>query len=164
MTHRAPSLVSLIDIKVLVRAGIVAAVLGTVLTAINQAGAMFGQAPFDLLPVALVYVTPFVVVTLSQALGIRRARLEAAHTGAPRPESFWSAAMDHGIPRRALLIGLGIGSINTAIVASAALATGGTLADLPGALIAQAFVLPVLFGLLSQTLSFRRAAAAIAQL
>ena len=39
---------------------------------------------------------------------------------------------------------------------------GAGLADLPAAPIGQAFVLPMLFGLLSQTISYRRAARRIA--
>ena len=157
-TLARPSLASLIDRTVLLRAGVAALVLGTVLTLVNQGGAVFGTASFELLPFALVYVTPFVVVTVSQTLGIRRARLEAAQDvgSAVPPEPFWSAALAHGIPLRAVSLGAGVGAVNTAIVATAALMAGGTLGDLAGAPIAQAFVLPVLFGLLSQTLSFRR--------
>lgn len=59
-------------------------------------------------------------------------------------------------------MGLIVGSANTAIVVFVALLESGEVAALPFAPIAQVFVLPVLFGLLSQTISYRRAARRIA--
>ncbi len=157
-------LVSLITADVLRRAAIVAIVLGTVLTLANQSGAIFGDSPIQFLPLALVYLTPFIVVSLSQALGIRRAVADAGHKQAFQfPQAgVLSTAVSHGIPMRALLVGLIIGSVNTAIVISLALVDRGNLDGIPTALIAQAFVLPMLFGLVSQAISYRRAAFAIA--
>ncbi len=158
-----PKLASLIDAGVIRRAGIVALILGSVLTLANQSGAIFGGAAVQVLPLILVYLTPFVVVTVSQTLGIRRALLDAGRGRAsvfPR-DAFLATAISHGIPLRSLLLGLIIGTVNTSIVISAALSDGGNLADLPTALIGQAFVLPMLFGLVSQAISYRRAALAI---
>ncbi len=72
-----PKLASLIDAGVIRRAGIVALILGSVLTLANQSGAIFGGGGVQVLPLILVYLTPFVVVTVSQVLGIRRALLDA---------------------------------------------------------------------------------------
>ncbi len=74
---RHAKLASLIDAGVIRRAGIVALVLGSVLTLANQSGAIFGGGTVQVLPLVLVYLTPFVVVTVSQVLGIRRALLDA---------------------------------------------------------------------------------------
>ena len=41
--------------------------------------------------------------------------------------------------------------------------SNGSVSDLPVPLIAQAFALPMLFGLLSQTISYRRAVTAFGQ-
>ena len=60
-------------------------------------------------------------------------------------------------------MGLIVGSVNTSIVVIAALMDGADLANLPVALIGQAFVLPMLFGLISQAISYRRAARRIAE-
>ena len=107
--------------------------------------------------------TPFVVVTVSQLLGIRLALLDAGRGLAPvfPRDAFLATALSRGIPLRSLLLGLIVGTVNTSIVISAALMDGGKLADLPAALIGQAFVLPVLFGLVSQAISYRRAALVI---
>ena len=77
-------------------------------------------------------------------------------------ESFVTTALSHAIPLRSVGLGAIAGSVNTSIVVFAALMDGAGLADLPAAPIGQAFVLPMLFGLLSQTISYRRAARRIA--
>jgi hypothetical protein len=144
------------------RAFVVALILGSILTAINQPGAILGAASLDLLPFTLVYITPFVVVTASQILGIR----QALRDGRPLPdgEDFLATVWAHGIPSKALLTGLLVGTVNTAITVAAALFETGSLADIPLPLLFQAYTLPVLFGLLSQTISYRRAAARFAEL
>ena len=110
-----------IDTAVLRRAAIVALVLGSILTLANQTDALFGDAPVQLLPLLLVYLTPFVVVTISQILGVRRALYDARRDFAHefRQDSFVTTALSHGIPLRSLLVGLAVGSVNTAIVLSA---------------------------------------------
>lgn len=151
---------TLLTWAVVLRAGIVAFVLGSVLTVANQFDAVFGDSAIALLSLSLVYATPFVVVTLSQLLGIRRAVLDGSKDIASglATRSFLATALSNGIPRRALLVGASVGTANTLIVASATYAEHGDYGSLPTALIAQAFVLPVLFGMLSQALSYRRAA------
>ncbi len=158
-----PKLASLIDAEVIRRAGIVALILGSVLTLANQSGAIFGGDSVQVLPLVLVYLTPFVVVTVSQVLGIRRALQDVGQgraSASPR-DAFLATALSRGIPLRSLLLGSIVGTVNTSIVLSATLMDGGNLADLPTALIGQAFVLPMLFGLVSQAISYRRAALVI---
>ena len=143
------------------RAALVALILGSVLTLTNQSGAIFGQENVQLLPFLLVYLTPFVVVTISQVLGARQAAADAG-AGAgkacgPAVETIASTAFSHGIPARAALLGLLVGGVNTAIVSSAALLQQGNLYALPVPLLGQAFTLPVLFGALSQAIAYRRA-------
>ncbi len=60
------------------RSAIVALVIGSALTLINQPQAVFGDAPLNLAPFILVYLTPFVVVVLSQVLGTRTLFSEVA--------------------------------------------------------------------------------------
>ena len=67
-----PNLASLVDAGVVRRAGIVALILGSILTFANQPAAIFGKDAIQVLPLLLVYLTPFVVVAISQVLGIRR--------------------------------------------------------------------------------------------
>ena len=142
--------------QVLARAAAVALVLGSTLTLINQSDAIFGAAEVRWLPLTLVYLTPFLVVGVSQVLGIRAARRALARVTELR-ESFLGTILSHGIPARAIVLGLVAGGVNTAIVASAGLLAGRGLGELPAPLIAQALVLPAVFGALSQAISFRRA-------
>lgn len=141
--------------QVITRAAIVAVLLGSTLALLNQSGAIVGASPIQWLPLILAYLTPFLVVSISQALGIREARKTLAWMTELR-ESFLETLISRGIPARAFALGLAAGGINTAIVASAALIAGRGLDQLPLALIVQALTLPVLFGALSQAMSFRR--------
>jgi hypothetical protein len=163
--QESPSIASLIRKDILLRAFFIALVLGSVLTIANQFGVIFGDDTIQALPLVLVYLTPFVVITVSQVLGLRRATMDARSSRSfeRHDAAFFATAMSHGIPRRALLVALVIGTVNTFIVASSALIASGSVSNLPTALIAQAFALPMLFGLLSQTISYRRAVSAVGQ-
>ncbi|MEE8244973.1 MAG: hypothetical protein V3R27_08250, partial [Pseudomonadales bacterium] len=55
------------------------------------------------------------------------------------------------------LVGVLVGSVNASIVITIALLEGAGVNSLPVAVLAQAYVLPVLFGLLTQTIAYRRA-------
>lgn len=158
-----PALVSLISPEVLRRAGIISAALGSVLTLANQSDALFGTANIQYFPLVLVFLTPFVVVTLSQVLGIRQAMNDASVHDAPddRSENIFSTATSHGIPLRAALVGLIVGGVNVIIVLSEALVGQGQIANVAVAPIVQAFLLPVLFGMVSQAIGYRRAATAV---
>ena len=142
---------------VFLRSAIVAVVIGSVLTLINQSGWVFRSESLQLLPFILVLVTPFVVVTISQVAGTRRAFIDAVRHRAPaRPEGFVTTTISHGIPARAVATGLVIGSINAIIVLAGVLLRTGDLAAAPVALLGQVYTLPILFGVLSQAVSYRR--------
>ncbi len=153
------NLASVINGDILRRAVLVALVVGSFLTLANQFAAIFGTEEFEYLPLALVFMTPFVVVTISQMLGIRRATMDARQSGGHRwgEEPVLATAFAHGIPLRAILVGVLVGSVNASIVITIALLEGASLNSLPVAVLAQAYVLPVLFGLLTQTIAYRRA-------
>ena len=153
------NLASVISGDILRRAALVALVVGSFLTLANQSAAIFGSEEFEFLPLVLVYLTPLVVVTISQMLGIRKAMMDARQSGGHRwgEEPALATALAHGIPLRAVLVGVLVGSVNASIVLTIALFEGTGVNSLPVALLAQAYALPVLFGLLSQTISYRRA-------
>lgn len=151
----APGWTSILSASILVRAFVVALVLGSTLTAINQPEALFGASSLELLPFVLVYITPFVVVTISQVLGIRQAQRDGTPLAAD--EGFPATMLAHGIPARAISTGLLVGTVNTSITVVAALIETAGLTGIPVPLLAQAYILPVLFGLLSQAISYRRA-------
>ena len=142
---------------IFLRAALVAAVIGTALTAINQASALFGPATLERLPLVLVYLTPFVVVAVSQILGIQQARSDLRENVTPLPtEPLRATLVSHGILLRALLTGLIAGSANASIMLFAQLLAGGESNAFPLVSLAQAYALPMLFGALSQALSYRR--------
>ena len=160
---RAPTRASTLPFgAIFLRAAVVAMVIGSALTVINQASALFGPATLERLPLALVYLTPFVVVAVSQILGIRQARSDLRENRAARQqvEAFWNTVAGHGILLRALLTGLMAGSANASIMLFAQLLAGGESDALPLVSLAQAYALPMLFGALSQALSYRRTVAA----
>lgn len=151
------------DAGVVGRAVLAALVLGTLLTLANQPDAVFGAQRLAYLPLALVYLTPFLVVAISQLLGAAQAAAEWRDGTAPAlgQESLMRIGVGHGIPRRAALLGLLMGGANTTIAAAELLAWNQSLGLLPLPLLAQAFSLPILFSLLSQAVSYRRAAVAL---
>jgi len=142
---------------IFLRAAIVAVIIGSILTLINQPGWVVGSDSLRLLPLILVFLTPFAVVTVSQVAGTRRAYIDSVGHGTPaRPEGFIATAVSHRIPARAVAIGLVFGSLNAIIVLADALFRSGDLAAVSVAPLGQAYALPLLFGLLSQAISYRR--------
>lgn len=139
------------------RAAIVAIVIGSILTLVNQPGWIVGSEPLRFQPLILVFLIPFAVVTVSQVAGARRAHIDSVELEASAsPESFIATVVSHGIPARAVAIGLVFGSLNLVIVLSDALLRSGDLAAVTVVPLGQAYVLPLLFGLFSQTISYRR--------
>lgn len=149
----------LVNRAVFLRSTIVAVVIGSVLTLINQSEWVVGSDPLQLLPLILAFLTPFLVVTISQVVAARRAFIDSVGHGAPAsPEGFVATTISHGIPARAVAIGLTIGSINAVIILAGALLRSGNFAAPPIALLGQVYALPLFFGALSQAISYRRAA------
>ena len=72
--QQGPSIASFIRKDILLRAFFIALALGSVLTIANQSGAIFGDDTIQVLPLVLVYLTSFVVITVSQVLGLRRTK------------------------------------------------------------------------------------------
>ena len=143
---------------ILIRATIVAVVIGSVLTFINQRGWFAGSESLQLLPFILVFLIPFAVVTVAQVAGIRQAHLDSVNPDAlASPDRAITTMASHGIPARAVLIGLVFGSVNAIFSVANEFLRSGDLAALEVAPLGQAYVLPLVFGLLSQTISYRRA-------
>ena len=142
---RPPLLAAIVRGKGLIRrAAVIALAIGSALTAINQTGAVTGAEQFDITQLALGYLTPFVVVMISQMLGIRARFREAAdrRLAAVRDESFLRTAVSHGIPVRAVLVAVAVGTVLTAIMAGLTIAAGGDPRQLPLAQVGQVYVLP----------------------
>ncbi len=69
-------------------------------------------------------------------------------------EGFLAKLGVHGIPARALVIALVFGSLNAAAVVVYTLSRSEDLATIAVASLVQAYVLPLVFGLLSQSISY----------
>ncbi len=144
---------------VLRRSMILALIIGSALTLVNQFDALFGSDLIQVLPLILVYVTPFAVIAISQLAAIRQAWFDAKEERMPRiREHLVATALSHGIPARAVTIGLIIGAINSAIILTATFLRTGDIGTTPVALLGQAYALPVLFGFVSQAVAYRRVA------
>lgn len=147
----------LVDRATVLRSVFVAIVIGSVLTRVNQPGWVTGNDPLKLLPLLLAFLTPFAVVMISQVTAARRGYIDFAEHALPlNKESFVSTTISHGIPLRAVVIGLAFGSLNALMILADTLLRSGDLAAVSIATLSQAYVLPVLFGLLSQAISYRR--------
>jgi hypothetical protein len=149
--------VALIDRAIVLRSTIVAIVLGSVLTFTNQPGWIAGTVPLQLLPFILVFLTPFAVVMVAQIAGVRQAHIDSAGQGMPAsPEGFTTTIASHGIPARAVVIGVVFGSLNAILSIADEFSRSGDLAAVEIAPLGQAYVLPLVFGLVSQAISYRR--------
>ena len=153
------TLVSVIDLDIVARAFVIAFVIGSTLTLTNQFGAIFERGEFNYLQLALAYITPFIVITISQILGIHRAMIDTVKREGPKlsGESFLTTTLTHGIPFRALLVGVLVGSLNASIYIMIAIREDANMNSLPVVSLALAYILPIVFGLLSQTIAYRRA-------
>jgi hypothetical protein len=141
---------------IFIRAAFVAAIIGSILTVINQYEWIVGSSSLQLLPLILVFLLPFAVVIVAQLAGVRQASIDAAaHSAIVSSEGFVATMVSHGIPARAVVIGLVFGSLNAIIVLTNAFFGLGDLVSVPLVPLAQAFVLPFLFGALAQTVSYR---------
>ena len=142
-------------IQIIKRSAIIALIIGSVLSILGQSNVLFGGADIQILPMILAFLTPLTVVAFSQVFGIRAAR-RALSINYNETPYFVRTLFSHGIPARAVATGLVAGGTNTFIVVIAILLTGQGIDQLPTALILQALTLPIIFGALSQALSFRR--------
>ena len=147
----------LMNRPIVLRSTIVAVVFGSILTFINQPGWVSGNEPLQLLPFMLVYLTPFAVVILAQIAGVRQAHIDSSGQGMPlNPEGLITTIVSHGISARAVVIGAGFGSLNAILNVADEFSRSGDLAALEIAPLGQAYVLPLVIGLVSQAISYRR--------
>lgn len=149
---------------VLRRSAFLALFIGSALTLANQFNALFGPESIQILPLLLVYLTPFMVITISQFTAIRQAWFDAEKGCSPGIREHLVAIMlSHGIPARAVMIGLLIGTLNSGIILTEVFLRTGDLGTTSIALLAQVYTLPILFGSFSQAVAYRRATKLIAE-
>ena len=146
---------------VLIRSFLMALIIGSLLTLLNQSDALFSDAAFEWFRLISVFVTPFMVIAISQLVATQQAVNDIARnqTGAVYPQ-FVGTLFAHNIPFRALMIGLVIGSTNSLIILINAYFQTGDFSDVSLSVLVQFYVLPFVFSALSQTLTYRRSVAA----
>lgn len=142
---------------VIIRAAIVAIIVGTVLTLINQPGWVAGTESLQVLQFVLVFLLPFGVVAVAQIVGAQQAQRDSAGQGkSPQREGLVLTISSHGIPARAAAISVFFGSFNAIAVVTSTFVNGSDLATIEIVPLGQAFVLPLVFGLISQAIAYRR--------
>lgn len=141
---------------VLRRSFVLALAIGAGLVLMNQRGAIFGPVGIDFIAMALSFAVPFVVVSISQALGAS-ARFRNAGIAEDRSETIFATAAAHRIPVRAALVAAGVGSIVTLLMVGLVWLRTGDPGLAPPAQIVQVYALPFFFGIVSQAAAYRRA-------
>ena len=149
-----------LNAAVLKRSLLLALIIGGMLTLVNQSVALFSDALFERLPLVLAFVTPFVVITISQLGATHQAvsdviRGQTSATNRP----FITTLVAHNIPFRAMVIGLITGGANSLLILISTFSQTGDITNAPLPLLIQVYVLPFVFGALSQALAYRRCVA-----
>ena len=152
--------VKYLDKTVLKRASVLALIIGFLLTLGNQTEAVFGTGSFGKLQLILAFTTPFVVITLSQLGAIHQAAIDVIEGGVlSKSETFITSISTHNIPARALIISMIVGGVSSLIILTNTVLLTGGLENTPWPQLVQSYVLPFVFGALSQTLTYRRSIA-----
>lgn len=157
--HRTPLWLGLqyLNVVVLKRSLLLTMIIGIILTLVTQSSAVFSDAAFEQLPLLLAFVTPFVVITISQLVATRQADSDAIDgLASVTNTSFITTLVAHNILFRALVIGLIIGSATSLLILISSFSQTGDFSNAPLSLLAQVYVFPIVFGALSQTLTYRR--------
>lgn len=151
---KQPSVMSIIVGRALLRrALLVGLAAGFAINAGNQLPRLRAGLDLNWLQIALTFLAPFLVVSLSQAVGIRRGIVDARL--GPLSEPVTATIGTHGIPARAVTIAIATGSSLTVVVLLATAASGGGQIGIMTFL--QLFLFPLTFSFISQTIAYRRA-------
>jgi len=149
-----------LNTSVLPRSFVIALVIGSALNLINQFEAFFGTDDIQVLPLLLMFVTPFAVVFFSLHASFYRAWQDINHGRAPNKiKGLLLTSFAHGIPVKALIFGVIVGTINLVILLLEDYLSVGDLGMVSLIQIAQFYTLPIFFGFFSQVLSYRKAIA-----
>jgi len=149
--------VKYLDENVLKRATVLALIIGFLLTVTNQPDAIFGTGSFIVLQLILAFVTPFIVITLSQLGALHQANIdEIEGVKGSKLETFTTSISSHNIPARALIISMIVGGISSLIILTNTVLSTGGLDNTPWPQLVQSYVLPFVFGAMSQALTYRR--------
>lgn len=146
-----------LNFDVLKRAIILSLVIGTILNVTNHYSFFWeGELPKKW-PIVQMFLTPFLVITFSQLLAIQywvntsRSMDKRIHN-----ESFLMLLIGHKILLRSLFLAIFICLTNSILASIVSLNNVGDLGQVKLLTLFQFFILPFLFGAISQTLTLRR--------
>ncbi len=146
-----------LTLDVLKRSLILSMIIGVTLTLLNQPSVILGQAEFKWVTTIFMFITPFIVITLSQLVANEQARIDWPHGQNGVQESgFLNILFNHNIATRAFFIALAIGLINCILMGLISLYKNGNMSLLSTELVLQFFILPFIFGVFSQTMTLKR--------
>jgi hypothetical protein len=149
-----------LNAAVLMRSLLLALIIGSVLTLLNQSDALFSDTAFEWFRLVSVFVTPFMVIAISQLVATQQAVSDIARSQTAAVKTHFVATMfSHNIPFRALMTSLIIGGANSLIILITAFLQTGDISNVPLTVLVQFYVLPFVFGALSQALTYRRTVA-----
>lgn len=140
---------------VIIKSIILGMFIGSGLTAINQFNWLVGNGSLDLFRMLLAYITPFTVILVSQGFGIQKANI-AMQEKAVKDYGVLKILGGYGIVFRALVMGGLSGILSFLFFSLFHIAQGSVAIYPPLNMTVPAVVLPVLFGVFSQVVSFRK--------
>ena len=149
-----------LNVAVLKRSLLLTLVIGSMLTLVTQSSALFSDATIERMPLLLAFLTPFVVITISQLGATHQAANDALRGKTFTANTpFVTTLVAHTIPLRALAIAVIIGSTISLLILISTIYQTGDITNTPVSLLIQVYVLPFVFGALSQALTYRRCVA-----
>jgi len=144
------------DIHVLKRSIIIAAIIGSLLTLVNQPLAIFGHESPVKFKLILAFVLPFIVISISQVFGKHQAEIDKIDNQFKfSHEKLIKTMVSHNIPARALVICLIVGSLASVVTLSNFLLHDKNT-NIDWTFIIQPYLFSLFFGTFSQAISYRR--------
>jgi len=142
-----------LDVHVLKRSVIIAAIIGSLLTLVNQPLSIFGNEPLVKFKLILVFVVPFIVISISQVFGKHQAEIDSQFQFSH--EKLLKTMVSHNIPTRALVICLIVGSLASVVTLSNFLLHDKNT-NIDWTFMIQPYLFSLFFGAFSQAISYRR--------
>jgi amino acid transporter len=144
------------DTHVLKRSVIAAAIIGSILTFVNQPLAIFGHESLVKFKLILAFVLPFIVISISQMLGKYQAKIDKVDSQSQFfHEKLLKTMVSHNIPARALVLCLIVGSLASVVTLSNFLLHDKNT-NIDWNFMIQPYLFSLFFGAFSQAISYQR--------
>lgn len=143
------------------RAAVVALIVGVALNVVNGFFESSSGGKMVAVSTILFFTSPFVTVLISQYFGVQAACrfIDASRTRTP--VTIGELLTRRGVLGRAVCVGLAVAALNSSFLAISGFVTNQHAEPPDAALLAQSFLLPIGFSILSQIGAFRRQTAAL---